>query len=98
MKKFFDAIEYALEKAYTKSDSFKAWVSSKMPTLQKLNRQTHPRIFGVWDDFKCVIYFTLFRLILTVIVLPVICIILPVVGIYKLIKSKINSRKEKKTA
>lgn len=94
MKQLFDLIEASLEDLYTKTDRIKAWAGSKLPSLKGFNKDTHPRIYGLWDDLCCVIYFTLFRLILTVVVLPVVLVVLPVLCLFKLLKNKLKSKKE----
>ena len=99
MKSLFDNVEKALDKVYTKVDGAKSWIGSHMPEFMKgFDAEKHPRLAKLKDDLGCVIYFTFFRLILTVVVLPVICVVLPIVGLYKLVKAKIKSRKDKATA
>lgn len=99
MKNIFDNVEKALDKVYTKADKAKNWVASKLPqSMKAFDAEKHPRLAKLKEDLGCVIYFTCFRVVLTVVVLPVICIVLPVVGLYKLVKLKLKSSKEKKKA
>lgn len=99
MKNIFDNVEKALEEVYSKADRAKNWVKSKLPESMKgFSSEKYPRLSKLKEDLACVIYFTCFRVILTVVVLPVICVALPIIGLYKLVKSKFKSRKEKKEA
>ena len=99
MKSIFDHVEKALDRVYIKADKAKSWAVSKLPqSMKAFDAEQHPRLAKLKDDLGCVIYFTFFRLILTVVVLPVVCVVLPIVGLYKLAKSKFKSRKEKKKA
>ena len=99
MKTIFDHVEKALDKIYLKADKAKSWAASKLPqSMKSFDAEKHPRLAKLKDDLGCVIYFTFFRLILTMVVLPVVCVVLPIVGIYKLAKSKFKTRKEKKKA
>lgn len=99
MKNIFDRVEKALDKVYTKADKAKNWVASKLPqSMKAFDAEKHPRLAKLKEDLGCVIYFTCFRVILTVVVLPVICIVLPVVGLYKLVKSKLKPKEKKAKA
>lgn len=99
MKNIFDNVEKALEKVYGKADEAKDWVKSKLPESMKgFSDEKYPRLAKLKEDLSCVIYFTCFRVILTVVVLPVICIALPAVGLYKFIKSKLKSKEKKAKA
>lgn len=99
MKNIFDSVEKSLEAMYAKADKAKKALGKRFPKLLTgFSEEKYPRLAKLKEDLNCVIYFTVFRLILTIIVLPAILVILPAVGLYNFVKSKVKALKSKKEA